>query len=63
VRKLISEKKIKPRIEGISWVKETIAGLTYGGTRRYSYGRVGEEGQRRRDISNSDLEGKKGYKL
>jgi hypothetical protein len=41
---------IKPRIEGISWVKETIAGLAFGGTRRYSYGRVGEDGQRRKEF-------------
>jgi hypothetical protein len=54
---------IKAKIERISWVKETIAGLAFGGTRRYSYERVGEEGQRGKDISNSKLEGKKGYKV
>jgi hypothetical protein len=41
---------IKPRIEGISWVKETIAVPVFGRPRRYFYGRVGEDGQRRKEF-------------
>jgi hypothetical protein len=39
----IQEKGSKPSIEGISRVKETIAGPVFRGIRRYSYKRVGGE--------------------
>jgi hypothetical protein len=53
---------ITARIEGISWVKETIAGPALGNKKIFLWKGRGE-GQRRKDISNSNLERKKEYKL